>query len=303
MTQQHGVLVLDKPGGPTSTGCLNTIKRTCRQKKIGHGGTLDPMATGVLLVLLGQGTKLAPYLTGERKTYVGTLKLGVTTDSYDIEGEVIEERPWQHLTEKEVEKEILLWHGPQDQVVPPVSAAKHKGKPLYALHRAGKDVPVKTKPREIFQVEILSMDLPLVTFRVTCSAGTYIRSLAHSLGTRLECGAVLTALRRESCHPFTLDKARTMEEVLDRKDRLQELVIPLKDALPHWPRVFLDGEQARAVKNGTRIPIASLPESGRVASGDRALLVTGQDEVLALAEAGEHDGALCWTILRGLWTS
>ncbi|HKK34327.1 MAG TPA: tRNA pseudouridine(55) synthase TruB [Desulfomicrobiaceae bacterium] len=303
MTQQHGVLVLDKPGGPTSTACLNSIKRTCRQKKIGHGGTLDPMATGVLLVLLGQGTKLAPYLTGERKTYVGTLTLGTTTDTYDIEGEVLESRPWHHLTEKEVEKEILLWHGPQDQVVPPVSAAKHKGKPLYALHRAGKEVPVKTKPREIFQVEILSMDLPLVTFRVTCSAGTYIRSLAHSLGNRLECGAVLTALRRESCHPFTLDGAHSLEEVLDDPDRFQDLVIPVGDALPHWPRIVLDDEQTRAVKNGARLAASTLSAPKSVAPGDRALFVSSQDEVLALVEAGEYDDVLCWAILRGLWIS
>ena len=202
-----------------------------------------------------------------------------------------------------MEKEILLWHGPQDQVVPPVSAAKHKGKPLYALHRAGEDVPVKTKPREIFQVEILSMDLPLVTFRVTCSAGTYIRSLAHSLGTRLECGAVLTALRRESCHPFTLDGAHTLDDVLDSSDDIGSLVIPLADALPHWPRLTLSKEQARAVKNGARLEVASLEASEAFVSGDRALLVTGEGEVLALAEAGEYDEVLCWAILRGLWSS
>ena len=197
--QLDGVLVLHKPGGPTSTDCLNKIKWALGQKKIGHAGTLDPMATGVLVVLLGQGTKLANYLSTDRKTYRGSLILGQTTDTYDVQGKVLADAPWTHLASETVREEILAWRGTISQEVPPVSAAKHEGKPLYALHRAGKETPVKVKDVTIFDVEILELALPHVTFRVTCSAGTYIRSLAHSLGKRLGCGAVLSELERECC--------------------------------------------------------------------------------------------------------
>ncbi|MBP9944480.1 MAG: tRNA pseudouridine(55) synthase TruB, partial [Desulfomicrobium sp.] len=188
LKQLDGVLVLHKPGGPTSADCLNQIKRGLGQKKIGHAGTLDPMATGVLVVLLGQGTKLAGYLSDDRKTYRGSLILGQTTDSYDVQGKVLSEASWQHLDPETVRAEILGWQGTMSQEVPPVSAAKHQGKPLYALHRAGKEVPVKVKDVTIFDSQVLSLDLPVTSFRVTCSAGTYIRSLAHSLGMRLGCG-------------------------------------------------------------------------------------------------------------------
>jgi tRNA pseudouridine55 synthase len=298
--QQHGILVLDKPEGPTSAACLNAIKHKLGQKKIGHAGTLDPMATGVLLVLLGQGTKLAPYLTSGIKTYLGELKLGLTTDTYDIQGRILEEHPCDHLDKKEVEKEILLWHALTEQEVPPVSAAKHQGKPLYKLHREGKEVPVKTKSIHISQVEIITIDLPLVIFRVTCSQGTYIRSLAHSLGIRLGCGATLTGLRRERCHPFGLVQAHTLDAVVDDPSGFPGRVIPLVKALPHWPVMVLDHVQAAGVKNGTWLPV---PPEEHPDEGDKRMLLDPQGHPLALAQATLRDESLHWAILRGLWSS
>ncbi len=300
LKQLDGVLILHKPGGPTSTDCLNRIKRTLGQKKIGHAGTLDPMATGVLVVLLGQATKLANYLSEDRKTYRGTVILGRQTDTYDVEGKTIAEAPWEHIAPEAVRAEILGWLGTMSQEVPPVSAAKHQGKPLYALHRAGKEVPVKVKDVTIFDVQILSMDLPSITFRVTCSAGTYIRSLAHSLGKRLGCGAVLSELEREASHPFTLAQAYDLETVLESADRLSELVLPLAQALPHWPKLALKSEQERLVRNGAWLPVSLFPEYP-AQEGDRALLLSPSMEPLALAEAQPKGGALSWAILRGLW--
>jgi tRNA pseudouridine55 synthase len=298
--QLDGVLVLHKPGGPTSTDCLNQIKRRLGQKKIGHAGTLDPMATGVLVVLLGQGTKLASYLSEDRKTYRGTLILGRTTDTYDVQGEILAEAPWEHLAPETVKAEILAWLGTMSQEVPPVSAAKHQGKPLYALHRAGKEVPVKVKDVTIFDVEVLTMDLPTVTFRVTCSAGTYIRSLAHSLGKRLGCGAALSELEREASHPFTLAQAHDLETVLETGDRLDELVLPMALALPHWPKLTLKSEQDHVVRNGAWLPVAHFPEYP-AQEGDRALLLSPTGLPLALAEARHKGQILSWAILRGLW--
>lgn len=291
---------MHKPGGPTSTECLNQIKRNLGQKKIGHAGTLDPMATGVLVVLLGQATKLAGYLSEDRKTYRGSLILGQETDSYDIQGTTLREMPWEHLDTDTVASVIMSWNGVISQEVPPVSAAKHQGKPLYALHREGKKVPVKVKDVTLFDVQILSMNLPNVSFRVTCSAGTYIRSLAHSLGKRLGCGAVLSELEREASHPFTTAQAHSLEEVLASQDRLSELVLPLAQALPHWPKLTLNAEQAALVQNGAWLSAAFFPQYP-AQQCDRAMLLSPAREPLALAEARLKDQTLVWAILRGLW--
>lgn len=298
--QLDGILVLNKPEGPTSAHCLNTIKRTLGQKKIGHAGTLDPMATGVLVVLLGQGTKLANYLTQDQKTYRGTLTLGQTTDTYDIQGKVVTQAPWEHISEAEVQAAIDAWQGVLSQEVPPVSAAKHQGKPLYLLHRTGKPVPVKTKEVTIFLAQILAMDLPHITFRVTCSAGTYIRSLAHSLGKRLGCGAVLSELEREESYPFTLDQAHDLENVLASQDQLTSLIVPMDQALPHWPRLTLSSKEEELVRNGSWLPTALFPDYP-AQPGDRALMLSGTKEPLALVEARTRDQVLSWSILRGLW--
>lgn len=297
--QLDGVLILDKPPGPTSAACLERIKHRLGQRKIGHAGTLDPLATGVLVVLLGQGTKLGPYLTGGRKTYSGQLRLGLCTDTYDSEGVVQEERPWEHLDPQAVREAVLSWREQTQQVVPPVSAAKHQGRPLYALARAGLDVPVKVKAIEISRVEVLSVDLPLVRFRVGVSAGSYIRSLVHSLGMRLGCLAVLTALTREASHPFDLGQAHGLDEVLAEPEAFAGKVIPLADALPHWPRVRLTAEQAALVQNGVQLPAAAAALDGT--PGPRAMLLAASGEPLALAELVERDGAPRWAVLRGLW--
>ncbi len=299
-TQLHGLLVVDKPEGPTSTACLNTLKREHRQKKIGHAGTLDPMATGILLVMLGQATKIAPYLSGEYKVYSGQLKLGRETDTYDRQGKCVGQNPWQHLTEEEVRKEVLAWSELKTQIVPPVSAAKHKGTPLYTLQRRGQEVPVKEKPIQIFSVELILVQLPFVTFRVTCSQGTYIRSLAHSLGKRLGCGAILTALRRECCHPFCLNQAVPFDTLAQKTACLREYLIPLDQCLPHWPRKILPPPQEKAIRNGMRLPVeqvGDLPPD----LGTKAFFLDSEGRPLALAQCKEIHGRPHWASLRGLW--
>lgn len=302
LPQLDGVLVLNKPSGPTSTHCLTAIKRL-GQKKIGHAGTLDPLASGVLLVLLGQATKLSSHLlAGGGKIYSGVLRLGQTTDTWDSQGAVVAEAPWQHVSAEDARREIARWLEMREQPVPPYSAAKHEGQPLYKLARKGATTPAKIKRMEISQADMLDASLPFVRFRVACSSGTYIRSLAHSLGMRLGCGAVLTELTREFSHPFGLEAARDLRELTADPALLVASLRPIAEALPHWPRVELTPEEALRVRNGMAVPCRSWPMTGPAAeSGKESALLLHRGEALALAQGADSPAGRCWTVLRGLW--
>lgn len=293
--QMDGVLVLNKPTGPTSAACIAKIKRQLGQKKIGHAGTLDPMASGVLLVLLGQGTKLSGHLmSGGEKVYAGTVCLGRTTDTWDAEGKIIAESDASFITPAMVAEAVSLFEGDTEQNVPPYSAAKHGGKPLYELARKGLDVPVKTKTVHVSLAEIEWVDLPHFRFRVACGSGTYIRSLAHSLGIRLQCGATLTELTREYSHPFGLDQAHDLEEVLATPEAFAKRVVRIADALPSWQRICLSPEETAAVRNGVALPF-------RGQDAECAILEDEAGNALALAKRSEAGGRAAWAIDRGLW--
>jgi tRNA pseudouridine55 synthase len=310
MEQQHGILVIDKPGGISSAQCVGRIKRL-GQKKIGHAGTLDPLATGVLLVLLGHATKLSGYLLeGGEKRYSGVLRLGIVTDTWDAEGAVLEENPLPlpiggedpasaRALEAAVRREVAAWTEAREQAVPPYSAAKHQGRPLYRLARAGQDVPAKVKSIKISHAEVQWVSLPDVRFRVTCSSGAYIRSLAHSLGMRLGCGATLTELTREYSHPFGLDAAHSLDDVLAEPERLPRRVLPLTAALPQWPVLRIGPGQESLLFNGN--PVAHRPDFGPFRAGERAVLADVRGNLLALAEARLQNGRNVWAVLRGLF--
>ncbi|MDE5879579.1 MAG: tRNA pseudouridine(55) synthase TruB [Desulfovibrio sp.] len=312
LPQLDGVVVLDKPSGPTSARCVAALKRL-GQKKIGHAGTLDPLASGVLLILLGQATKLSSFLMGGGgKVYRGCLRLGQTTDTWDSQGEVLAEAPWQDVRPGDVAREIASWTALTEQPVPPYSAAKHEGQPLYRLARRGKTTPAKTKAVQISQAATLEVSLPFVRFRVACGSGTYVRSLAHSLGMRLGCGAVLTELTREYSHPFGLDEATGLDALRDDPALLAARVRPLADALPAWPRLRLTQEQERRVRNGMPVPAAALAgapgnsgagSDGAENAGDapHALLLAGDGAALALARREDTPLGPAWAVERGLW--
>lgn len=297
--QQHGVLVLNKPKGPTSAACIGKIKRVLGQKKIGHAGTLDPMASGVLLVLLGQGTKISGHLMGSgEKVYAGTVLLGQTTDTWDAEGHVIARADPSSVTPDMVQEAVNAFIGDTEQEVPPYSAAKHEGNPLYKLARKGLETPVKTKTVHVSRAEIEWVDLPLFRFRVACGSGTYIRSLAHSLGIRLRCGATLTELTREYSHPFGLDVAHDLDEVLSAPEGFAERVASIADALPGWHTVTLSRKEADQVRNGVAPPFTG-PEGAE--PGCNALLHDDGGNPVALARLGEHLRRPVWAVVRGLW--
>ena len=302
--QAHGVLLLNKPSGLTSAACLERIKRGLGQKKIGHAGTLDPMARGLLVVLLGQATKLAPYVSEGFKEYTGALRLGQATDTYDSEGSIVEEKAWGGITPAAVEEEILSWTGLREQEVPPYSAAKHKGRPLYALSRAGLEVPRKFKPVRIDSARMTAIDLPHVFFNVICSPGTYVRSLAHSLGQRVGTGAVLTELTRVASRPYRLENAVDLDDLLAHPERFTSYVLSPADALFHWEQVRLNARQSMLVRNGGRVECTEAEAHGtQPLPGRRALLLSETDVPLALAEVMLDGTTPRWTILRGIWSA
>lgn len=227
-----GVLLVDKPSGPTSHDLVNRIRRTFRIPKVGHGGTLDPNATGLLLILLGKGTKLSDALMGGDKAYTATMRLGRETTSQDCDGEVVSEKPFESVTREQTEAAFRNLLGDQFQTPPMVSAIKINGVPLYKLARKGEEVERKPRFIHIYRIDITAWAPPLVTFDVVCTKGTYVRTLAHDAGQALGCGASLDALRRTQSGRFDIKDAMPYDEILKlTPDQLAARVIPCPTAL------------------------------------------------------------------------
>ncbi|HID89148.1 MAG TPA: tRNA pseudouridine(55) synthase TruB [Anaerolineae bacterium] len=253
-----GILNLNKPPGMTSHDVVDRVRAVARQRRVGHAGTLDPLATGVLLVCLGRATRLAEYLMASPKTYRAHIRLGVTTDTYDAEGRIVEERPVR-VTRPEVEAALERFRGRILQIPPMFSAVKRKGQPLYQLARQGITVERKPRPVEIHELRLTAWEPPDLTLEVTCSPGTYIRSLAHDLGRTLGCGAHLAGLVRLASGDFRLEDAVPLEELTP--ERLPEVLLPPDVALRRYPAFHLDERAARAVRSGRAI--AGPPPKGK----------------------------------------
>ena len=208
-----GVLLVDKAGAMTSHDIVAIARRSLGQKKIGHCGTLDPLATGLLILTLGRGTKIQDLLMAEDKEYVGTLKLGEVTGSQDADGVVTETRPVPDLTREQIEAAFAKFKGDFYQMPPMVSAIKKDGVPLYKLARQGKTVEREPRFVHVYGYEILSVRLPEIDFRVMCSKGFYVRTYAHDIGNDLGCGAHLKALRRTRSGKFSVDNSVTADQL------------------------------------------------------------------------------------------
>lgn len=223
-----GVLLVDKPKGLTSHDVVDRLRRHFGFKKVGHCGTLDPAATGLLVIVLERATKLQDHLMADDKTYEGTMLLGVATDSQDADGEVTAEKPVPPLTVEDLERVLDRFRGDIQQVPPMVSALKHKGQPLYKLARKGKTVEREPRAVHIYDFRLLALDSPRVQFRVTCTKGTYVRTLCADIGDIVGCGAHLAELRRLRSGKFDVQEARTLDQLLvSSRDELQAAVIPI----------------------------------------------------------------------------
>jgi tRNA pseudouridine55 synthase len=260
MTGIDGLLIIDKPEGITSMGVVREVKRRFGIKKVGHIGTLDPFATGVLPVVINEGTKVVPFLEEEPKEYEATLKLGEVTTTDDWTGEVISRHPWEGTLPETVHGAFRAFLGKSHQIPPMFSAIKVQGKPLYRLARKGIEIERKEREVTIFDLRINTILLPHVAFRVSCSKGTYIRTLARDLGKKIGCGAHLLRLRRVRSGPFTLDRSISWEtlQTLSGSDELGGWVITLKEALKKMPEVMGNERLVRKVRVGQEMVVRDL---------------------------------------------
>jgi tRNA pseudouridine55 synthase len=246
-----GVLVVDKPAGMSSAAVVSGVKRALGATRVGHAGTLDPMATGVLPVVLGEGTKLATFLLADDKEYEGELELGVVTDTLDADGAVLGRSDPGGVTREALLAAMGALTGPILQVPPMHSALKQGGRRLYELAREGIEVDRPARPVRVDRFDLLAFDPPRARFVVACSKGTYVRSLVRDVGEALGCGATLTALRRTRSGIFGLDRAIPLEDVAARG---AAAVVPPAEALAHLPAIPLDPARVVDVRHGRPLP-------------------------------------------------
>ncbi len=278
----NGVLFIDKPAGITSNGVLGALKRLYNADNAGHTGTLDPFATGLLPVALGEATKFSGHLLDAGKTYLATMRLGVTTNTGDLDGAVIAEHP-VNVSEAQLREAMARFRGEIEQVPPMHSALKRDGKPLYEYARAGITLERAARRVTIHALDLSSFDGASGQFRVACSKGTYVRTLAEDIGAALGCGAHLTALRRECTGPFSLNGAITLAAIeATPPEQRDALLLPLDALIGHLPRIDVDAAAAARLRLGQKLSMhsAGVTVDGLYRVYDQAGALTG------LVEAG-----------------
>jgi len=272
-----GVLVVDKPTGLTSHDVVQIIRKGTNIRRAGHTGTLDPRASGVLVVLLGPAVRLSEYVSASDKRYQAVLRLGSSTDTYDGDGRVINSAPVDHITEEQFEQELQTFVGEIEQTPPPYSAVKIKGRKAYEMAREGEEVDLAPRKINVYSLELLEWAPPEAVIDVYCSSGTYVRSLANDLGNKLGCGGHLVGLRRTKSGRFTLRDAvplRKLREAFETGTWYQHL-IPAAEALSDWPSLELTHEQVEAIRHGHRI-------AAEAGSPSQACGVSEMGELVAL---------------------
>lgn len=280
----HGILNVYKEKGYTSHDVVAKLRGITGQKKIGHTGTLDPEATGVLPICLGKGTKLCGLLTDEDKTYETVLLLGKTTDTQDIFGEVLAEKSIAALTEETVKEAIFSFWGEYAQIPPMYSALKVNGKKLYELARSGQVVERKARQVKIYDIQLMEMNLPRVRMSVTCSKGTYIRTLCHDIGERLGCGGCMEELVRIRVGRFDIAESMTLNEIRSafEENRLAEFALPVEAMFDKAPRVYVKDEWEATARNGNSLPELAVKDCGARDDGRRVRLCNSAGQFIAL---------------------
>lgn len=291
--KMDGILVVDKPEGITSLDVARELKCRFGVKKAGHVGTLDPFATGVLPVVINEGTKLVPFLGEGPKEYEVTLKLGEETTTDDWTGKVVMSSAWEGVQPEEIEEAVQAFSGKIRQTPPMFSAVKIDGRPLYRLARKGIEVERKEREIEIYRVQMDGIDLPFVRFKVSCSKGTYIRALGRDIGRKIGCGAHLVRLRRTRSGPFTLGDAISWERIKEfsNPDQLSPWLISLKAALPSLPEVVGDEHLVRKVRLGRKMTVQDLPLQNLPAfkKGEWLKICSLEQELVAVLKSEMRD--------------
>jgi len=286
-----GVLVIDKPTGMTSHDVVQIVRRGTGIRRAGHTGTLDPRASGVLVVLIGPAVRLSEYVSAADKRYQAIIRLGSATDTYDAEGQFVREETSIDISEEEFEKVLKQFEGEIEQTPPPYSAVKVRGRRAYDMARKGEEVKLQPRKIQVHHLEVLEWAPPEVVVDVHCSSGTYVRSLANDLGEVLGCGAYLVGLRRTKSGRFSLRDAvplRKLKEAFLAGNWYQYL-IPAAEALSDWPAVELDPDEVEEVRHGHRVKADPDSKPGLV----RGISMVSELVALLKLEEGE-DGSLEW---------
>ncbi len=251
----NGILLINKPANITSHDVVAAVRKLFRIKKVGHAGTLDPFATGLLLLCIGKATKIVRYLMDCDKEYIAMMKLGETTDTQDCTGTIVEQRPVPSISEHHILNVFTRFTGEISQIPPMYSARKVEGERLYTLARQGKTVPRKSQQVTVHTLELLEYSLPYLRFRAGCSKGTYIRTLAFDIGEALGCGAHLTALERTRIGQFSLNQAYSLEQTaqLGSDTARQDWLISMDEALSFFPGIRLCETDATRLTHGVRV--------------------------------------------------
>jgi tRNA pseudouridine55 synthase len=273
-----GIFNIDKPAGKTSYGVVAFVKRLTGEKRVGHAGTLDPDATGVLPVCLGKATRVVEYLTGATKTYRAVIELGAATDTYDAAGKVTQRGDASGITKEQLEAALNAFRGAISQTPPMYSALKHHGQPLYKLARAGVGVVRKPRAVTVHRLEVIDWQPPAITVEIECSKGTYVRSLAHDLGQVLGCGAFLKSLRRTRCGIFAIDDAVGLAELeaAHQKGDLAPYLQPIDSVLGDYSSVFIDADAEKAMKQGNTLVLEADTKDASAARLCRAYAPDGR---------------------------
>ena len=286
--ETSGILIVDKPQDMTSAGVVRRIKRLSGIRKIGHTGTLDPMATGVMICTINRATRLSRFFLESPKKYTAVLRIGVETDTLDATGNILATRPVDKISEQTVFDTVNGFEGEIEQRPPAYSALKHKGVPLYKYARKG--APVVKPPRKVVisSIKIIDMDLPDIRFEVTCSSGTYIRTLCADIGEKLGCGGHLKALRRTACGGFDISEAVSLTEIESYKTLADiRTLVPMSDALPDMPAHVAGDDIREKIKYGTPIPFADIPPTDGIAGTGFIKVIDAANRLLAVVSPDE----------------
>lgn len=254
-----GILSIDKPSSITSYGVVAAVKRICHERRVGHAGTLDPMATGVLPVCIGRATRVAEFLMESPKTYLGEVEFGITTDTGDAAGSIVQQSDPSSVGIPNLTSALAAFRGTIMQTPPMYSALKHAGQPLYRLARAGISVERSSRPAEIYELVLTSWEPPVAKLKVTCGRGTYIRSLAHDLGQMLGCGACLKSLVRLSYGPFDIAGCIALSDLQPtfESGRLPEILHPIDSVLMHWPALVVEADLEDDIRHGRPLSVGN----------------------------------------------
>ena len=274
----NGIIIVDKPSGWTSQDVAAKLRGVFHERRIGHGGTLDPMATGVLPVFVGRATRAAEFMESAQKEYIAGLRLGMTTNTQDTSGETLQTAP-VCVTRQELEAALKQFTGPIEQIPPMYSAIKIGGKKLYELARKGQEIERKPRPVTIYALELLDGDGADWTIRVRCSKGTYVRTLCHDIGAALGCGGCMSSLRRTMAGGFTLRQAVTMPELLKfaEENDPQTLLMPVDALFAQHPALIVTMGQAARIRNGADVRDRSFADGTyRVYAEDGNFLMLGK---------------------------